>query len=80
MFCLFGKMVKLHLPVSPYSCVPSVAVAWGHRLHTEAGKDLGEGYLGIAGEHWGMVGYEGHFVQLHNNALHLTAAHILPCT
>lgn len=29
-FCLFGKMVKLHLLVSPYRCVPSVAVTWDY--------------------------------------------------
>lgn len=44
-----------------------------HGLHTEAAKDLGEGYLGTAGKHWGMGRYEGHFVQFHNHALHLTA-------
>lgn len=75
-FCLFGKRVKPHLPVSPYSCIPSMTVTWGHgyRLYTQAGKDLREGYLGIAGKHWGMVEDEGHFVRLHNNALCLTTS------
>ena len=75
-FCLFGKMVKLHLLVSPYRCVPSVAVTritavdfhwrWREprrRLRRGCRKRLGHGVEGR---------YGGCLVQLHNNIQEFT--------
>lgn len=60
-FCLFGKKVKLHLLVSPYRWVLSVALAWDHSLQacTEGGRHPGGGCLRVAvkvGVWWGMEG------------------------
>ena len=75
-FCLFGKIVKLHLLVSPYRCVPSVAVTritavdfhwrwWEPRRRLPRGcrKRLGHGVEGR---------YGGCLVQLHNNIQEFT--------
>lgn len=81
-FCLFGKMVKLHLLVSPYRCVPSVAVTritavdshwrWQEprrRLPRACRKRLGHGVEGR---------YGGCLVQLHNNIQEFTACEQSP--
>lgn len=67
--------MKLHLPVSPYRCVPSVAGAqdYSYRLHTEGDKPIGEGFLEVTEKCWGMVGNGGHFIQPHNNVQERTA-------
>lgn len=74
-FCFFGKMVKLHLAVSPYRCVPSVTVAWdySYRLHNEGGEHLAECSPGVTVNGWSVVRYGERFIQLHITVQELTA-------